>query len=489
MPQRLRRLRVTDELGALKTLAPGHEVVSRAPGPDWLVLGLGPDPGELAAALPPDARVRYLECPDFWAQADAAWREAIPADWTRVADFEAGAAGNILLSRQAGALFPRFWSAVRAKLLLPSLPPAGDSGRIALLPRETGELVAPGIASGLAAEGFAVRFVDRGGLLDVLERLRPELFLSVNFAGLDRHGEVQALLARAGVPVAVWCVDNPFHCLSGVRTTAWCDLTLCVTDDWFAEPLRREGAKAVHHLPLAADPAFFDAWPDRPDLCGKLVFVGRSAFPDKARFFAGLRLDAALRQEAEAMLSRGERPDYGWWAGRLGVTSLWPGLAARRVGYGAEESGLAWRARVIGAAARAGELVVCGDAAWRELVPTPFAWTPPVPYREALPGLYASARAVVGTVSPLLPHGLTQRHFDVWAAGGCLLTDATPGLDLFPQELTAPITYRTAEAIPAVAARLAREGGALRQAWRELIATRHTYRQRIRSLLEWLEIA
>ncbi|EFL52776.1 conserved hypothetical protein [Solidesulfovibrio fructosivorans JJ]] len=488
MAQSPSRLRVTDELGAAKTLAPGHEIVSRAESPDWLVLGLGPAPQALAATLPPGARVRYLECPAFLAQTDAAWRAAIPAGWTPLASFDPALAAhaNILLYRQAGTLFPRFWSPVRAALLLPVVPDAPRRGEIALLPRDTGGLVAPGLTAGFEAEGFSVRVVDRAGLLDTLERERPALFFSVNFTGLDRHGEVQALLARAGVPVVVWCVDNPFHCLSGVKTTAWRDVVLCVTDDWFVEPLKRHGARAVHHLPLAADPAFFRATPDRPELAGKLLFVGRSAFPDKALFFSGLRLDPALWDEAMALLSRGERPDFGWWEKRLGVASLWPGRDARRVGYGAEESGQAWRRLVIREAARTGKLAVCGDAAWRKLVEAPFAWLPPVPYREALPGLYASARAVVGAVSPLLPHGLTQRHFDVWAAGGCLLTDHTPGLDIFPSELTKPIAYRTARDIPDLAKRLSHDAEDLKTAWRELIATRHTYRHRIRSVLEWV---
>ena len=82
-----------------------------------------------------------------------------------------------------------------------------------------------------------------------------------------------------------------------------------------------------------------------------------------------------------------------------------------------------------------------------------------------------------------MPHGLTQRHFDVWAAGGCLLTDATPGLTLFPEELTRPVTYATAEAIPDLANALEHDRNGLVQAWRECIAREHTYTHRVRTLL------
>ena len=201
-------------------------------------------------------------------------------------------------------------------------------------------------------------------------------------------------------------------------------------------------------------------------------------------FFSGLTLPEDLWTQAREMLPRGERPHFGWWADRLQVSRLWPGRQARRAGFGAEQSGQALRAMTLAQAAKAGPLVVHGDADWKTLVDAPFTLLPEVDYYGPLAGLYASARYVLGTVSPLLPHGLTQRHFDVWAAGGCLLTDQTPGLDLFPAELTRPVTYRA----PADIAALVRDLSPLRQdlirAWRELMLAHHTYRHRVRALLE-----
>ncbi len=130
---------------------------------------------------------------------------------------------------------------------------------------------------------------------------------------------------------------------------------------------------------------------------------------------------------------------------------------------------------------------MCGDAAWREYAGPAVTYLPPVPYGTALAGLYASARAVVGAVSPLLPRGLTQRHFDVWAAGGCLLTDATSGLSLFPEELTRPVTYARARDIARLAREVQGDRPGLVAAWRECIATRHTYRHRVRRVLESLD--
>ncbi|MBI4806517.1 MAG: glycosyltransferase [Desulfovibrio sp.] len=485
MPALPRRLRLKDELGVTKTLTSGHETVRTSSSRNWLVLGLGPDPQAMAQGLAPDAVVSYLECPTFFDQAGADWQADIPANWQRVYTFDPLSDQNVLMYQAAMHLFPGFWGPVGAAFALPTPAKRDGSGaKTALIPLVRSRLIASEAAQALQEEGFLVQPVAVNGLVPTLEQSQPEIFLSINFAGLDSYGAAYSLLARAEVPVAVWCVDNPFHSLSGVKSGYWKDVHIFVTDSWFVEPLKRHGARHVHHLPLAANQEFFKATPSRPDLADKLLFVGRSAFPGKSDFFAGLTVQEDAWAEAHTMLARGERPDFGWWAARLGIDSFWPGRQARRAGFAAEESGLAWRSMVIQEASKAGNLAVCGDDDWRKHVDATYTLLPSVDYYGPLASMYASARYVVGATSPLLPHGLTQRHFDVWAAGGCLLTDDTPGLGIFPEELTKPITFKRASDIAVVAKNCGPERDGLIGQWRELIAREHTYAQRIRTILE-----
>jgi len=485
MPALPRRLRLKDELGVSKTLSFGHETVKTSASPDWLVLGLGPDPHALAQSLPPDAAVSYLECPAFLDQAGTDWRSAIPAHWRRVVSFDPQGDQNVLMYQSAMRLFPGFWGQVGAALALPTPARRGESEeKTALIALARSRLIASEAAQALQGEGFQVKPVAANGLVPTLEQTHPELYLSINFAGLDAFGEAYSLLARAEVPVAVWCVDNPFHSLSGIKSGYWKDVHIFVTDKWFVEPLKRHGALSVHHLPLAANQDFFKATPDRPDLADKLLFVGRSAFPGKSDFFAGLALQDDAWAEAQLLLAQGDRPDFEWWANRLGIDTFWPGRQARRAGFAAEESGLAWRTMVITEAARAGSLAVCGDDAWRKHAAAKYTLLPSVDYYGPLASMYSSARYVIGATSPLLPHGLTQRHFDVWAAGGCLLTDDTPGLGIFPEEMTKPVMFKKASDIATVVKNAGPERAGLISEWRELIAREHTYAQRIRTILE-----
>jgi spore maturation protein CgeB len=116
---------------------------------------------------------------------------------------------------------------------------------------------------------------------------------------------------------------------------------------------------------------------------------------------------------------------------------------------------------------------------------------PPVDYLTALPDLYARAVAVLNVTSLLLPHSLSQRHFDVWAAGGICLSDDTPGLGIFPQELVSPTML---EDPAAFADRMdeirthPQRWCELRQAWRNLIVGGHTYEDRLRSVCDIIGI-
>ena len=327
------------------------------------------------------------------------------------------------------------------------------------------------------------------------------LVFSVNFQGLNPLKPVLELLQQTGGTAAVWCVDNPWNLLAGVRDPRWKTLPLFVTDESFIPPLREHGAERVFHLPLAASPALFGPNPARdarfpaPNDLAPFVFVGRSQFPGKEMFFAGQTVPETLLQEAESMLMQGMRPDLLWWEQKFACApgSFWPGKKARGPALGAEEANLLWRSVCLQAAANGAAgatasggagLDVFGDAGWCSLLPEGAILRPPVDYYARLPGIYAKARFSLCLTSLQLPHGLNQRHFDVWTAGGLCLSDATPGLRLFPEELTRPIIFSHPAAIPSVAERADERRAELTAGWRQHIAEHHTYAHRAATVLE-----
>ena len=131
-----------------------------------------------------------------------------------------------------------------------------------------------------------------------------------------------------------------------------------------------------------------------------------------------------------------------------------------------------------------------GDAAWRDHLPCLHDLRPPVDYYGTLPRLYRQARLTLNVTSLLLPAGLTQRHFDVWMAGGFCITDATPGLDIFPKRLAAEVSMPHPSALPALCRRLEddpRLRDDLAAAWRTCITEAHTYSHRLHTLFAALD--
>lgn len=324
---------------------------------------------------------------------------------------------------------------------------------------------------------------------------RPSLFFSINFRGLDKFGEFFSALDAKDVPVAVWCVDNPWNLLSGLRSDFWKKTRLFITDPSFIPALKKHGARHVHFLPLATDPAVFAAHKStettRTTSSMPILFVGRSAFPDKERFFVGQALPLGSIKKALTQSQSGTRTDFFWWLAELGFspeTTLWPGGAARKASFGADESSLAWRSACLHEATPAG-LAIYGDAAWAERLPQNRSTRPelhgPVDYYNGLSTLYAQASFSLNMMSFLLPRGLNQRHFDVWAAGGFCLMDNCPGLDLFPQELVAPAAFKRPQDIPEIINRFKKdafEKNNVTEAWRKLIFEEHTYAKRMQKL-------
>ena len=497
---RPRRIRFADPDGQVTSLATGPQAFeSLLSGKEAsLVLGLGPEPSsltELCATKP----VYWIEHPEFIARMEeiqTGWLQTIPETWQRI---QTHALPNLPLDtacffyRQNLRLFPDFWGAVRASLLARSLPAATGSSRTqVLLPGTDTDLLTQELTQALRVEGFDVirpkAACSTKDLLALLHNSCPAFCLSVNLRGCDPEGNNFYLLRECGVPTVIWLVDMPWHILSALRTRWWCKAILCVSDASFIPALKAAGAQQVFHLPLAAWHFAPPAQPADRQL-ERIVFVGRSAFPGKAAFFGASTVPEALLEEARELLAQvGTVPDFHWWSRKLAVQRYWPGHEARRAGLGAESSALTRRTQWLRAALPLG-LTVFGDADWRRHLPELEDLRPPVDYYKTAQQVYAQARYSLNCTSLLLPAALTQRHFDVWAAGGFLLSAPTPGLDIFPQELGREIC-------PPHPAKLAEylgrfeNGNSLRsdlqKAWQACLVQKHQYRHRVQYVCELL---
>ncbi len=471
--------------------------------------------------------------------------QALPAHWQCITAQEAlhimRKHSNMALwwHGQNTRLFPQYWYPVQGKLMAHgagfSLAEqvqgkeeraqvcGGAKSSFANLPiiflgSTENQLLTQELETAFTALGFTVqRIHEERSVLQRLQALATNasvsLFFSVNLQGLDAEGQDVALLQALGIPVAVWFVDNPWHVLAALRLPWWKHVTLLLTDASFMQPLQQEGAEKVLHMPLATAQHM---WQGKQDLQhaqerndahlmallhiaqrASCIFVGRAAFPAKEKFFAAARVPQQHLLEAQQLLEQNDAPctactpragmpHFHWWAQALKVHALWPQHAVRNVGLGAEESAQYQRVLWLKAACEHG-LALFGDALlWQKLLPSaaPTIFHPEVDYYTQLAPLYAAAPAVLNVTSLLLPEGLTQRHFDVWAAGGFLWSNYTKGLDIFPAQLvkemsfTQPNAWRKAEQNMTM-----RRKEDMQQAWQEELRQKHSYVKRLGDML------
>lgn len=340
------------------------------------------------------------------------------------------------------------------------------------------------------------------GQENILETVKPELsdfknisfILSINFRGLNESansdGSLFYLARELNIPVAIWLADNPWHILSSISLPWWKDAHIFITDKSFITPLKKSGAKYVYECPLACAPHMWqelDA--SRPSvMSGRPLFVGRSVFPEYMTYFSGVSLDSELWQQAlnifETNPDIADLPNFHWWIYKLAVQP-WPGLAVRKAGLGADKASALNRSRWINSAI-AFNLEIIGDNGWQKLLPKALI-KPPVDYYGSLRENYALAQCVLNVTSLLIPQSLSQRHFDVWAAGGFLLTDATQGLEIFPSDLVKNISLEKPDRFEQKFNYFKshpKERYDLIVDWRKIIKKKHTYLNRLEFIFD-----
>lgn len=489
------RTRLPDFAGKMKTLpdeAGSWKLIHEARHADALIL-LGYGPGN-PATLPfikdaekAGAAIYWLDCEPMLSNIKtippAAWESITPQAAVKLA-----ARAKVMFYQPGLALAPDFWGPLLAKIQKagsPGLGKAKGSGAMAWLPGTSAELLHLELRHALGQKGFGQIIQDIPARPDIgeLEKIwrnrLPDLAISVNFRGLDAEGKIFELCRALGAPLAVWLVDNPWNLLSGIGLPWWTHANLFVTDASFMEELRANGARHVCFLPLASS---WHMWKEpRAINNGETVFVGRPAFPQRQSFFKGMKLPENLCRIAENMLAANQLPDYHWWSRQLRIPP-WPGLAGRKISLGADIFSAKNRSRWLNADMN---INIVGGDEWKVLLPNARI-SQPVDYYGQLPGIYQNALCNLNVTSLLLPQSLSQRHFDVWAAGGFLFSDNTRGLDIFPEELTRPMTLASPHELLDKQAWLKNnplESMELRMAWRELLEREHQYLNRIEAIM------
>jgi spore maturation protein CgeB len=378
--------------------------------------------------------------------------------------------------------------------------------------------------NGDASRGASAYGAFLHNLIEAVKYYQPDMLLTVNHLGFDADGLLTDLLRRLHLPALVWYVDSPRYIFRNRQANLSPWVGAFVWDKSYQSWLRQIGFTHVHYLPLATDPSIFSASPagDNHKLSRRLVFVGDSmkAIVHKAihklpaemvREFTSDPTSAISRIADQFIFKAQDQREAPWDildqvlvehknTINQGQSSSFFSSEETRLDFESALSLLATRKRrtdfikSLSQWQNLDPLIIYGDQHWSEILCSnggsskpPAEIHPPTDYYRELPEIYQRAGAVINLTGLQMPTALNQRCYDVPAAGGFLLTDQQEALcEQFEPQLEM-VTFSSAQELVdrwTFYKNNADSRQEVAQRGRERVLKAHTYRHRIREMLE-----
>lgn len=374
-----------------------------------------------------------------------------------------------------------------------------------------GYFVQEDFAAALAGLGVRVTAVavDPGeGKAAFLRRLlaailahRPDFVLTLSHTGVDAEGTLVSLLGELRLPLASWLLDSPDLLLAGHPELAADHVAIFSCDAGALPAIRDLGYRQVHYLPLAVAADRLDGPDDLPPTPGvRVCFIGEDFLAETGRRLRAGRFGRDLLGVYKALAARQcRRPSREIET----LFSAHEGKARTRYQAFSPErrrdfdlavlcrATTVTRAAVLAALCPFAPLVV-GPATWKTTLGRHAGWTwqPPVREPAAVAELVRNAAVNLNVTSAHMHGAQNQRVFEVPAAGGFLLTDASAQLEsLFEPGREVAVYAGPEDAAEACARALADAPAraAMLRAARRRLRHEHTYGHRAAAMLHVLK--
>lgn len=337
-------------------------------------------------------------------------------------------------------------------------------------------------------------------LLAATADFKPDFVLTVNHLGLDAKGILINLLNRLKLPLASWFVDSPIFILRHAPNNVSDNCSIFVWDRDYLAPVKSLGYEHVHYLPLATDDTVFKPNVLSPNplasLSCDLSFVGNSMSESVQQSAARLNLPADpppwLDDLSRRFIKVPDRSPRSLIYGQppppsASLGSLTPHLENELEALITWRSTQIYRSEVLLKLADLMPTIV-GDQGWSGLLGHgTFRLVPQLDYYRQLPMFYQVSKVNLNITSMQMKTGLNQRIFDVPACNAMVITDYRNQIDQAFEVGRELVCYTHPEEALDLARfyiRHDRERAEISARGRERVLARHTYRHRLRDLIE-----
>lgn len=324
-------------------------------------------------------------------------------------------------------------------------------------------------------------------LFTTLAEFKPDFILTSNYAGMDVEGIFAHFFEDARIPYVSWFTDTPRMILYG-RVMHISPYQVAATwERAYIPHFERLGFQHIHHMPLATDPALFNA-PPGDHFDRDLAFVGHSMIEHTAEAIEKFQDKPHVLKAVLNAFDTGRvtRATYAEGMEAIVGEALYQSLDATDqrnlellINYEATQQ---QRVALAQCLAPLG-LEVRGDPYWRQ-VHDKVEGT--VGYFDDLAPFYRATAVNVNSTSLQMRYAVNQRVFDCPAAGGFLISDdQTDALEHFDAAAGEIVTYATLEELRDKAAYYLQHPGersAITTRARARVLAEHTHANRLRDL-------
>lgn len=329
---------------------------------------------------------------------------------------------------------------------------------------------------------------------EAITRFRPDFVLTVNALGLDGSGYMAQFFDSLDIPLLIWFVDSPDLFLLGREHVYPQNSLFFSCDPDGEEKAAGTIAKDMHYLPLAADKTRMKKPGNAPRI--PVSFLGDTWSAKIAACLKNHDLPAYFLREsgrvARAMADN--QPGNGLEF----IRNRFPRLYSRMSSEldPGNQNGLLhfiyWRANKLYRKDCAERILgfhplIAGDKYWKKILdPERFDYHPPIAYGKEAFKLYSMSKINFACSSVQMSGAVTQRVFDVPAAGGFLVSDKRKQLQEMFELGKEAVGYSDPGEIPELVEHYLRkdkERAGIIKAARQRIGREHTYTHRVRALL------
>lgn len=280
-------------------------------------------------------------------------------------------------------------------------------------------------------------------LEETLQKLRPEMIISVNMMGFDGCGILSDLSFKYGIPVCVWFVDDPAPILLHQKQFIKANMTAFCWERTYLNDLKKAGFKGAHYLPLATSTELFSKHPDSQSTI-KLAFVGSAMCGEfleniRKKIIWNPSFEPILRQSAE-VISDSDRNNPAEIISQVShqLNISLPSDTRNAVWLQSliiHTASMLKRKNIVNSLKDLGIQTFGDPQGWKQLCGNWLKTHSNIDYRTELASIYRKIEINLNITSSQMPTGVNQRVFDIPASGGFVLNDKKDDLEeLFKED-------------------------------------------------------